>query len=66
MNYDKDAILHLSALIKGNDEARLWLIKNNYPELVLLHYFINGRDDALKNLNEKNHFEVSAFAESVR
>jgi hypothetical protein len=66
MTYEKDAILHLSELIKGNDESRLWLIKNNFPELVLLHYSINKRDDALKELMKKNYVEVTAFAQSIR
>ena len=66
MNYEKDAILNLVALIKGNDDARLWLVKNNFPELVLLHYSIAGKDDALKELIKKKYVDITAFAHSVR
>lgn len=63
--YSKDAILHLASLIKGSDEARIWLQKNNFPELILLSYAIDGNDEALRELARKKHVELTAFAHAV-
>ena len=65
MNYNKEEINHLIAFIKGNDESRAWLQKNNFPELILLHYAINGNEQALKELANKKHIELTAFAHAV-
>lgn len=66
MNYNKEVISRLTELIKGNDTARGWLQKNNFPELILLHYSFIGHDDALKKVSDKEHFDVVAFAHAVR
>ena len=64
--YNRETITHLTKLIGGNDESRQWLLKNNFTELVLLHYAIGGYDKALKELSDKKYYEVAAFAHALQ
>ena len=65
MNYPPEAILHLARLIKGNNEGGLWLQKNNYPELILLHLALKGDEDAMKELAKRKHAVLTAFAHAM-
>jgi hypothetical protein len=75
MKYSPEAILQLSRLIKGNTEALTWLQKNNFPELILLHYTLEGdtciekyeyrRYEALKELIRLKQTVLVAFAKAM-
>lgn len=75
MNYSPEAILQLARLIKGNTEALAWLQKNNFPELILLRYALEGdtrietyahrRDEALRELIRLKHIVLVAFAKAM-
>lgn len=65
MNYTKEPIVHLTALIKGDDNARAWLQKNNFPELILFHFALNGREEAIRKLAEGKYVELTAFTHAV-
>ena len=53
--YSSESIRQLTKLILGEDSARAWLQKNNFPELILLHYSLEGNDVALRELTQKKH-----------
>ena len=65
MNYSPEAILYLARFIKGNEEARVWLQKNNLPELILLCFAIQGNDEAIIELTRKKHIVLTAFAHAI-
>jgi hypothetical protein len=63
MNYSKETIAHLTKLIQTGDEtSRLWLQKNNFPELILLHFALDGNENAFHELKNKKFAELTAFA----
>ena len=66
MNYAPEPILHLTALILGKDESRIWLKENNFPELILVHYAIDGRDEALAELTRRKDVDLTAFVHAVQ
>ncbi len=66
MIYNKNEISHLTALIKGDESARTWLQENNFPELILAHYSLDGNDEALRELTKKKHVELTAFVHAVQ
>ena len=65
MEYTVKTIRHLTKLILGDDTSRDWLQKHNFPELILLHFSIEGNDEALKKLIQSKHVEIAAFAQAV-
>lgn len=66
MTYSSETIKHLTKLIQGNEESRLWLQKNNFHELILLHYYLNGYEDSLKkNLINKSPSDSLLLVEKV-
>lgn len=75
MNYSPEAILQLARLIKGKEEARTWLQENNYPELILLNYALEGdtrieayahrREEAIRELIRLKHPVLVAFAQAM-
>jgi hypothetical protein len=60
--YNAETIKHLTALIKGDDSSRAWLQKNNFPELILLHFALEGNEKAFHELKNKKHAELTAFS----
>lgn len=66
MDYSKETIQHLTALIKGDDSAREWLQQNNFPELILLHYALGDNEEALRELTKKKEIELVAFVHAVQ
>src|ERR1051326_7426286 len=75
MSYSPEAILQLARLIKGNEEARTWLQRNGYSELILLHYALEGdtrieafehrRQEAVKELIRLKQPTLVAFAQAM-
>ena len=65
MTYSKEAIQHLTRLIKGENASREWLQKNNFPELILLHFALDGNDNAFHELKDRKYAELSAFALAI-
>lgn len=63
--YNKEAIERLTLLVKGSDKGRAWLQQNNFPELILLHYAIDGNDEALKQLTKAKNIDLVAFTHAV-
>jgi len=66
MNYSREAIQHLTELIKGVDTARDWLQTNNFPELILVHYSLEGNETALRELTQKKYVDLVAFVHAVQ
>ena len=66
MSYSKEPIVQLTKFIMGDKDAQRWLLQNNYKELELLYYALKNYDGALKELSDKKHFEVAAFANAVK
>jgi hypothetical protein len=64
-SYSPFAIEQLSLLVSGNEEARAWLQQNHYPELILTHYAIEEKEDALRELTKQKHIELVAFVHAV-
>lgn len=63
MVYSKEAIQHLTKLIQTGDEAaRIWLQRNNFPEFILLHFALEGNENAFHELKNKKYAELTAFA----
>lgn len=65
MNYSVAAIEHLTQLIKGDKVAGQWLRDNNFPELILLRYAIDGNESALKELTSKKYIDLVAVAHAI-
>ena len=63
--YSAEIIKHLAKLIQGDETSRVWLQKNNFPELILLAYAVDGNDPALIELTKQKQVDLVAFTHAV-
>ena len=65
MEYNTETIRHLTKLILGDDASRIWLQKNNFPELIMLHFALKDNTKVLQELANKKHVELVFFAQAA-
>jgi hypothetical protein len=66
MVYTPETIQHLTALVKGDDSARIWLQENKFPELILVYYALEGKKEAAHELAKKKQMPLVAFVHAVQ
>ncbi len=65
MLYEVEPIKHLTKLVSGQDDSRIWLKENNFSELILLHFALDGNEAALLELTKKKFVDLVAFTHAV-
>lgn len=63
--YPPDVIKVLIDLVKGNKSAKVWLERNNFPELVQLNDAVSRYAKALEYLLVHKHITLAAFVNAV-
>jgi hypothetical protein len=65
MNYTPETIRYFIQLMKGDDSARVWLQRNNFHELILLHFALEGKEEAMRELTKLKFVALVAFAHAI-
>ena len=63
--YNKEVIDKTTEWIEGSNNARLWLLKNNYEELVMLKDAVSRHSKPFEYLLIHKHLVLAAFINAV-
>ena len=65
MHYPKEAIEKATAWVDGSPSAKLWLEKNNFPELVYLRDAASRHAKAFEYLLVHKHIILATFVNAI-